>query len=208
MRRSQQASGRAGRRAVAARAVVVAVVLLGPAGCGSDEPGAGAGAGAATDWRTTTYTLTCDDVVPGGFRADVVDGRARVPADAGRPPYYDHYEVAVVSTAEGDVDGDGRADTVVLLECSPQPSNGVLQEVLVLSSAGRPLGALPSPRTLQGEAPLPPLYDPAGLSVVDGEIVARMTAYAPEDSRADGPSLPITVRWRHDDGGFERIAPT
>ncbi|MGY1753503.1 hypothetical protein [Blastococcus sp. SYSU D01042] len=186
--------------------VCLAGLLL--TGCGSDaEPRtSGAAAAAAVDWRTTTYTLTCDGVVPGGFRAAVVDGSARVPADGTREPFYEYYEVRVETVERGDVDGDGAADAVVLLECSPQPSNGILQEVLLLSASGRPLATLPSPRTLQGEAPLPPVYDPAGLAVADGEIVARMLAYAPTDSHADGPSVPMTVRWRAGPQGVVRVS--
>ena len=129
--------------------------------CGADERGRAddAPATAAVDWRSTTYELTCDGVVPGGFRARVVDGTAIVPAEGTRPPHYDHYEVRVVDTAAGDLDGDGGDETVVLLECSPQPSNGILQEVLVYASPGRLLGSLPSPLTLQGEAPLPPVHE-------------------------------------------------
>ena len=193
------------RRGVRAGRVAACMTVLLLAGCGSggsDSPAAG------TDWRNTAYPLTCDGAAPGGFRARVVDGEASVPADAARPPYYDSYEVAVVSTADGDVDGDGRDDTVVLLTCSPQPSNGILQEVLAFSAHGRRLGSLPSPRTLQGDAPLPPEYVPDGLTVEGGDVVARMTAYAPDDSHADGPSIPITVRWRYVDGDFERISPT
>jgi hypothetical protein len=174
------------------------------AGCGGDEDAGSPPASAAVDWRSTTYELTCDGVVPGGFRAQVVDGEARVPADGTRPPYYDHYDVRVVTTATGDVDGDGGSDTVVLLECSPQPSNGILQEVLVLDSSGRPLGSLPSPRTLQGAAPLPPVYE--RLAVEDGEIVAGMSAYAATDSHADGPSQPLTVRWRFGPQGPVRVS--
>lgn len=183
-----------------------AVLLLLVAGCSSERGAGSPPAPAAVDWRATTYELTCDDVVPGGFRARVVDGTARVPADAGRPPGYDHYEVRVVDTATGDVDGEAGADTVVLLECSPQPSNGIVQEVLLFSSSGRRLGTLPSPRTLQGEAPLPPVHQPDGLSVEDGVIVSRMSAYAPGDSHADGPSVPVTVRWRFDPQGLVRVS--
>jgi hypothetical protein len=78
---------------------------------------------------------------------------------------------------------------------------------VVLSPTGDLLGALPSPRTLQGDAPLPPEYDPAGLTVRDGEIVAAMTAYGPDDFHASGPSVPVTVRWRFDGQGFVRISP-
>lgn len=188
-----------------ARAVAVPACLL-IAGCGTDQGAGDAAGAAAVDWRNTTYTVTCDGVVPGGFRATVVDGSARVTADGSRPPAYDFYDVRVVSTADGNLDGAGAADTVVLLECSPQPSNGIVQEVLVFSSSARPIGVLPSPRTLQGDAPLPPVYDPAGLSVDDGEIVARMSAYAPTDSHADGPSVPVTVRWRFEPQGLVRVS--
>ena len=157
-------------------------------------------------WLDRTYLVTCDGIVPQGFSASVVGGHARVPADGSRPPHYDHYDVAVTGTASGDVDGDGASDAVVLLECSPQPSNGILQEVQVFSSTGDTLGTLPSPRTLQAQAPLPPEYDAAGLSVRDGEIVAAMTAYAPDDVHASGPSLPVVVRWRFDGREFVRVS--
>jgi hypothetical protein len=109
-------------------------------------------------------------------------------------PYYSHYDIRATATASGDVDGDGAPDAVVLLDCSPQPSNGIVQEVRLYSSTGRSLGALPSPRSLQGVDPVPPVYDPAGLSVQHGEIVAAMMAYGPDDFHASGPSVPVTVR--------------
>lgn len=198
---------RSGPRTARSRGLAVAgAALLLMAGCSGEREADSAPAAGAVDWRATTYELTCDGVVPDGFRARVVDGSARVPADGSRPPYYEHYEVRVVSTAAGDLDGEGGDDTVVLLECSPQPSNGLLQEVLLFSSSGRPLGTLPSPRTLQGKAPLPPVHEEAGLSVDDGEIVAEMLAYAPGASHADGPSVPFTVRWRYDPQGVVRVS--
>jgi hypothetical protein len=186
--------------------LALACLLL--AGCAAAEPTGSAEVptAAPADWFNRAYTVTCDGIVPEGVRATVVDGGARVPADASRPPYYDYYDVRVTAMASGDVDGDGAPDAVVLLDCSPQPSNAVLQEVLVFSSTGRPLGDLPSPRTLQGAAQLPPRYDPAGLSVADGEIVAAMRAYGPDDSHATGPSVPLTVRWRFDGHGFAPVA--
>jgi hypothetical protein len=94
----------------------------------------------------------------------------------------------------------------VLLDCSPQPSNGVVQEVQLFSSTSRPLGALPSPSTLQAGVQPPPVYDPAGLSVQNGEVVAAMSAYGPDDSHASGPSVPLTVRWRFDGQKFVRAS--
>src|SRR5918998_4305876 len=125
---------------------VVAVTCLVLTSCAAEgRPGTGqAPAAAAVDWRNTAYTLTCDGVVPEGLRAVVEDGSARISADASRPPHYQYYDVHVRGTATGDVDGDGASDAVVLLECSPQPSNGILQEVELLSSIGELLGTLPS----------------------------------------------------------------
>jgi hypothetical protein len=50
------------------------------------------------------------------------------------------------------------------------------------------------------------VYDPAGLSVQDREIVAPMTADGPDDSHASGPSVPLTVRWRFDGQEFVRAS--
>ncbi len=187
---------------------VLAFACLVLAGCASAQRTgtAQAPAHAAVDWLNTTYTVTCDGIVPDGFRATVIDGRARVFADRSRPPHYEHYDIQVRATASGDVDGDGAPDAVVLVDCSPQPSNGVVQEVQLFSSTGRLLGVLPSPRTLQGGLQPPPVYDPAGLSVRDGEIVAAMTAYGPNDSHATGPSVPLTLRWRFDGQEFVKAS--
>lgn len=194
------------------RAVVAMACLL-VTGCASAEPTGTAQVptgipqapvGAGAEWLNRTYTVTCDGIVPDGFRATLVDGSGRVPADGSRPPYYEQYDIRVTATASGDVDGDGAPDAVVLLDCFPQPSNGIVQEVQLFSSAGRPLGALPSPSALEAGVRPPPVYDADGLSVKDGEIVAAMTAYGPDDSHATGPSVPLTVRWRFDGKGFVR----
>jgi hypothetical protein len=204
MTMSRSGSGAAKSRG---RAFLALACLLLP-GCASAERTGEAQvpAGAATDWLNRTYTVTCDGIVPDGLRATVVDGGARVLADGSRPPHYEQYDIRVTATASGDVDGDGAPDAVVLLDCSPQPSNGVVQEVQIFSSTGRPLGALPSPFILQTGVKPPPVYDPAGLSVQDGEIVAAMTAYGPDDSHATGPSVPLTLRWRFDGQEFLKVS--
>jgi hypothetical protein len=187
---------------------LVACVLL--TGCGPEDEVSSAGTAPATgvappDWRNASYTMTCDGVVPAGFEATLVDGSARVVADGSRPPHYDYYDVRLEATASGDIDGDGVPDTVVLLQCSPQPSNGILEEAQVFSGADGRLGVLPSTTTLREATILAPLYDPAGLSVQDGDIVAEMKVYGPEDFHASGPSERTTVRWHWDGQGFVRI---
>jgi hypothetical protein len=188
---------------------VAACLLL--AGCtGTGEVGAverpSASSAPPADWRNTTYSLTCDGVVPTRFRASLTNGTARVSAVAGQTANYDYYDIRFGTAADGDVDGDGVPDTVVLLYCSPQPSNGILEEVLVYSGAdGRLIDDLPSATTLEEAVVLAPLYDPAGLKVKDGDIVAAMRVYGPGDSHASGPSEHTTVRWRWDGQRFERI---
>ncbi|MGY1637870.1 hypothetical protein ACI78V_14585 [Geodermatophilus sp. SYSU D00742] len=184
---------------------LAACLLAGCAAAGGSGVAAGPSPDAARDWHEATYSVTCDGIVPGGFRADLDGGAARVPADAGRSPYYEYYDVWFEAMASGDVDGDGEPDTVVLLQCSPQPSNGIVEEVHVFAADGRRLGLLPSPRTLRESTILAPLHDPTALSVRNGDIVAGMRAYAPEDNRADGPSIPITVRWHWTGREFVRV---
>jgi hypothetical protein len=180
-----------------ARFLLVCVLL---SGCGAQEEPQ-----RRPDWHNATYTMTCDGVVPDSFRATLVNGGARVPADAGQPPHYDHYDVRLEATASGDIDGDGVPDTVVLLQCSPQPSNGSVEEAQVFSGVHGRLGVLPSATTLREATNLAPLYDPAGLSVQRRDIVAEMKAYGPGDSHASGPSERITVRWHWDGHRFVRM---
>jgi hypothetical protein len=193
------------RRLLTAGTASVVCMVAGCATTGGTGAAPSSSPATPVDWREATYSVTCDEIVPDGFPATLVDGTARVPADASRSPYYDHYDVRLEAEARGDVDGDGAPDTVVLLQCSPQPSNGIVEEVQVFTATGERLGVLPSPRTLRESTILAPIYDPDGLSVEDGDVVARMEAYAPEDSHASGPSVPITVRWRWDGNGFVRV---
>ena len=93
------------------------------------------------------------------------------------------------------MDGDGRPETVVLLQCSPQPSNASVQEVHVFRADGSQLAVLPSANDLPQTTILAPLYVPSGLTVQNGDVVAAMKAYGPGDSHATGPSVPFTVRW-------------
>jgi len=208
-------AGSARRRALRSPAAVALVACVLLAGCNSTEAGRSAagppsgtarGDGAAPgDWRNATYAMTCDGLSPAGFRATLHNGKARVPADVGQTPYYDYFDVRFEAQASGDVNGDGMPDTVVLLQCFPQPSNGFVEEAQVFTGPQARLGVLPSPSTLPETSILPPLYDPAGLSVDHGDIVAAMKVYGPEDSHASGPTEHATVRWHWDGQRFVRV---
>jgi len=174
---------------------------------GGAAPGSQATTSAPRDWRDATYRMTCDGIIPSGFDAKLVHGAARVPAEVSETPAYVEFDVRLEGTATGDLDGDGRPDTVVLLQCSPQPSNGFVQEVQAFRADGSELGALPSPRTLPETTLLAPVYDADGLSVNDEDVVAAMKAYGPHDSHATGPSVPFTARWHWDGDSFVRVPP-
>ena len=180
--------------------IAACVLLAGCADTSHDNPDA------EHDWRDATYTITCDGVVPGGFQVTLHQGTATVPADVGDTPFYTSFDVTLEATATGDLDGDGKPDTVVLLQCHPQPSNGLVEEVQVFNARDQLIAGLPSPRTLREQTILPPVYDPAGLKVEDGDIVAAMKAYGPDDSHASGPSVPITVRWHWNGRNFEWVS--
>src|SRR5689334_12885975 len=105
-------------------AAVTVGVLLG--GCGTSagvaHP-ARATTSAPRDWRDATYHLTCDGMDSAGFDAKLHNGTARVISDVSVTPDYLNFDVTLSSTATGDLDGDGKPDTVVLLQCMPEPSN-------------------------------------------------------------------------------------
>ena len=72
----------------------------------------------------------------------------------------------------------------------------------VFRSDGSQLAVLPSPDSLPETTILAPLYVPSGLTVQNGDVVAAMKAYGPDDSHASGPSVPFTVRWHWTGAGF------
>jgi hypothetical protein len=195
-----------------ARRTLAVVGVLGCllSGCAprSAPPAASPASSAAPhDWRDATYRVTCDGLLLGTIQARLVDGAAHVPVDVSQSAEYQDVDLRLEATATGDVDGDGAPDTVVLLQCSPQPSNGFVEEVHVVRSDGAELGVLPSPQTLPETTILAPLYVPSGLTVQDGDVVAAMKAYGPDDSHATGPSVPFTVRWHWTGTGFVRVSP-
>lgn len=188
-------------------AMVLPAVCLLLAACATQQVGAAAGptTSGSHDWRDATYRMTCDGIDSAGFDARLVHGSARVIADVSDTPDYLNFAVTLEATATGDLDGDGKPDTVVLLQCAPQPSNAFVQEVQVFRADGSLMGELPSPRTLPETTILAPLYVPSGLSVEDEDVVAAMKAYGPNDSHATGPSVPFTARWHWNGTTFARV---
>src|SRR4051794_23003856 len=104
------------RRLVAVIGLFLCAVLC---ACASGQTGGAPRARATSaqhQWENATYRLTCDGVVPGEFTARLVNGSTRVVADVGLTPYYDDFDVRVEAAVTGDLAGDRRPDTVVLLQ--------------------------------------------------------------------------------------------
>ena len=186
-------------------AVVAVCVLLGGCATGQTSRSNSRTPPAPHDWRNASYRLTCDGIDSSGFTAKLVNGSAQVPAEISDTPDYLAFDVHLEATATGDLDADGKPDTVVLLQCMPQPSNAFVQEVQVFRADGSLMGELPSPRTLPETTILAPLYAPAGLAISNGDVVAAMKEYGPDDSHATGPSIPFTVRWHWNGTTFVRV---
>ncbi len=158
------------------------------------------------DPKSATYRLTCDGSVPGGFTARLSGGAATVTGQEAGTSDYDRLDVTYQVSATGDITGDGAPETVVLLSCSPQPSNFTTQEVEVLGSDGNVVGELPDGASLKEGAILPPQYVPDELAVADGNISAGMLAYGPNDSHASGPSVPAMFVWHWTGSVFTRVS--
>ncbi|MFF5160548.1 hypothetical protein ACFY3N_30715 [Streptomyces sp. NPDC000348] len=112
-------------------------------------------------------------------------------------------EVVVKKKAFGDLDGDGRPETVAVVHCdSPMgtPPDGVY--VLTGAAGGtepRVVATLvdPGDRTNVGD-----------LAVRDGEVTAELFGYSSADVPSCCPDVREDVKWRWEDGSFVRSAPS
>ncbi|WP_336321647.1 hypothetical protein [Streptomyces lavendofoliae] len=166
--------------AVAMAAVVAAAALLQPGSATATQAGgirtAAAPAPApAPDPAAVTYPLEC----------------------RGAPS-------VVAKRATGDLDGDGRPETVVAAHCragSGTPPSGVY---VLARGAGGPAGG--TPRVVAT------LVDPGerrgvgGLAVRDGAVTATLFGYSSPDVPSCCPDQKDTVKWRWEGDKFVRSA--
>lgn len=179
--------GRSGRRnrllATSLAACAGLALLAAPA------PAASA-ATARVDWRNTSYVLTCSGRAAKPFSVRVRQGEGRARGDRNSP---DGYLVSVAEVASGDLTGDGRAETAVLVYCSPW-SNHFTPEVVVFTSGRRLLGRLPKLPAPTGG--LASLYLEGRFAISGGRLVTGVGYYARLECRACGPTLADTLVWR------------
>jgi hypothetical protein len=162
------------------------------------------------DWYNTSYTSTCGGNALQPFTVNVQNGKGTSP---GSPQ---HYYVQVEAVKHGDLTGDGRPETAVLLYCTLQPSNFYVEDVQIFGPASNLLAELPHGGTFTPPgSPLPPQYIPSELSISAGQLIAGMKFYAPTDSHASGPSVHRTLTWRWNGnqfvllgGGVGSVSPT
>ncbi|WP_030225382.1 hypothetical protein [Streptomyces sp. NRRL WC-3626] len=122
---------------------------------------------------------------------------ADFPLDCGR------LKTVVKKRASGDLDGDGRPETVAVVHCdSPMgtPPDGVY--VLTRGADGG------EPRVVAT------LVDPADrnnvddFAVHDGEVVTTLFGYSASDVPSCCPDVHESVKWRWENGAFVRSAPS
>jgi hypothetical protein len=151
------------------------------------------------DWHNRPYTTTCADLSRGPFTVNLKNGKGEAPGIGTSD--YDSFQVAVEALATGDLTGDGRDETAVLLACTPQPSNFYVEEVQVFGPDGKAVGTLPQVPA-ESKQPLPPQYDPGQFSIRDGALATGMKFYAPTDSHAGGPTIHRTLIWHWNGHAF------
>ncbi|MEV0321232.1 hypothetical protein ACIBKX_27255 [Streptomyces sp. NPDC050658] len=165
--------------AAALAAVVAGSSFLQPDPANAAQPGsrpasrsAPAAPAPAPDASTVTYPLTCGNVKP-----------------------------VVKKKASGDLDGDGRPETVAVVHCaagSGTPPDGIY--VITRPTEGKPrvVATLVDPKDRQNVS---------DFAVRDGAITATLLGYSTPDVPSCCPDLKDEAKWRWRDGTFARSTP-
>lgn len=165
--------------AAALAAVVAGSSFLQPDPANAAQPGskpsgktAAAPAPAAPDPATVTYPISCGSVKP-----------------------------VVKKKASGDLDGDGRPETVAVVHCSAgsgSPPDGVY--VVTRPTEGKPrvVATLVDPKDRQNVS---------DFAVRDGAITATLLGYSTTDVPSCCPDLRDEAKWQWKDGTFARSTP-
>ncbi|OLM19285.1 MULTISPECIES: DUF6777 domain-containing protein [unclassified Pseudonocardia] len=149
------------------------------------DTGTEAGTGSTTpfDPADGTHTVPCGTVTLSGGRGSASDGS---PA-----------ELAAVTT--GDVDGDGRAETAVLLECGS--GDATQQSVQLLDDTGSVLAELPVPAPPTGSTGTPE-FDASSFALGTGSLTTGVRVFEATDTATGGPTGSQTWTWTWSGGGF------
>jgi pimeloyl-ACP methyl ester carboxylesterase len=157
--------------------------------------------GAEVDWPNHTYTTDCDGDAEPPLTVTLTAGAGGVTRANGYG-----YGVAIQKVVTGDLTGDGRPETAVLIRCEPQPSNYYTQEIQVFTADARALGPPLRPKDLRGTAILPPLLDAGSLLISQGALQVGAGFYVEGDSHASGPSKSSVIVWRWQAGELRVVS--
>ncbi|MET7398125.1 hypothetical protein ABZS66_32010 [Dactylosporangium sp. NPDC005572] len=146
----------------------------------------------AVDARNLTYRTTCGGLTRTAFDVTVRTGHGEAVGPDGRP-----YRFTVGATAAGDLTGDGRPETVVVLVCAPADANFGGWDLQVVGGDGAALAGIvvdPLPEALY------PAVDWAHgeLAIRDRRLSLGVLYYGPDDCHACGPSIHRVLEWRWD----------
>ncbi|MFI8086845.1 hypothetical protein ACIF9R_00815 [Streptomyces sp. NPDC086080] len=112
-------------------------------------------------------------------------------------------KTVVKKQASGDLDGDGRPETVAVVHCdSPMgtPPDGVY---VVTQAAGST-----APRVVATLADPGDRTNVDDFAVRDGEVTATLFGYSSADVPSCCPDVRENVKWRWENGAFVRSAPS
>ncbi|MBP0933474.1 hypothetical protein CG724_19950 [Streptomyces sp. CB02120-2] len=170
--------------ASAMAAVIAAAGLL--------QPSAGAATGPEETTRTSAGTPADPAEDP---RATAPDARALTyPLDCNGAPQI------VTDTAQGDLDGDGRPETVAAVRCDA--GSGTPPHALYVVTRDRGEGARPRVvATLLDTARRQTVSD---LTVRDGAVTASLLGYSSPDIPRFSPDTKHLAKWRWSDGKFRQ----
>ncbi|MFF9487333.1 hypothetical protein [Streptomyces sp. NPDC014676] len=119
------------------------------------------------------------------------------PLDCGR------VKAVVKKKASGDLDGDGRPETVAVVHCdTPMGTPPDSVYVLTRSASGT------APRVVATLAGPEDRTNVGDFAVRDGEVTAVLFGYSSADVPSCCPDVRENVKWRWQDGAFVRSAPS
>ncbi|MFD7261939.1 hypothetical protein [Streptomyces sp. NPDC059874] len=107
---------------------------------------------------------------------------------------------AVTATAQGDLDGDGRPETVAAVRCDA--GSGTPPHAIYVLVQDRTAGA--RPRIVATLLEATRRQTATDLTVRDGAVTARLLGYSSPDVPRYSPDLNQLAKWRWSDGKFRQ----
>ncbi|MEU9235494.1 hypothetical protein AB0D36_24250 [Streptomyces subrutilus] len=148
----------------------------------------------------TGHPAASTDPAPNGPRATAPDAAAvTYPLDCKGAPQ------AVTATAHGDLDGDGRPETVAAVRCqagSGTPPHAIY--VLTQAAPGKDAPGSIGPRVVATLLDTPQRQSATDLTVRDGAVTATLLGYSSPEVPRYSPDVKKLAKWRWTGGKFRQ----